>query len=474
MTDTRPVIWWIRRDLRLRDNPALQEALSRGGPVIPLYILDAQEEALGAAPKFRLGLGLKSFGKVLEAIGSRLTLRRGKALEVLQEVIAESGAAHVVWSRLYDPAAIARDREIKEALKAADITAKSTGGRLMFEPWTVETKAGGMFKVYTPFWKAVRERDVASLSDAPARLPAPDSWPRSDVLDDYRMAAAMRRGAEIVAGYCRVGEAAALEQLDLFLHERVSTYKQDRDFPAREATSELSENLAWGEISPHRLWHLGTRAMEDGKQGAEHFLKEVVWREFAYHLMFHTPHMLTRNWREEWDDFDWREEASADLLKWQQGQTGYDFVDAAMRELYTSGKMHNRARMIVASFLCKHLMIHWKYGMRFFEDCLVDWDPAANAMGWQWVAGSGPDAAPFFRIFNPDGQMEKFDEKLAYAKRWIAEGQSQPPQTALDFFQATPRSWALDPMAPRARPMVDLKRGRERALAAYENRKSAG
>ena len=468
MTDTRPVIWWIRRDLRLRDNPALQAALAMGGPVIPLYIFDEQEEALGAAPKFRLGLGLKAFGQTLEGLGSRLILRRGKALEVLEALIEETGAAHVVWSRLYDPAAIARDTEIKEALKAADITVKSTVGRLMFEPWTVETKTGGMYKVYTPFWKAVREREVAPLSDAPAKIPEPESWPQSDSLDDYQMAAAMRRGAEIVAGYCRVGEAAALEQLDLFLHERIGTYKQHRDFPARAATSELSENLAWGEISPHRMWHLGTSAMADGKQGAEHFLKEVVWREFAYHLMFHTPHMLTRNWREEWDGFGWREEARADLLKWQQGQTGYDFVDAAMRELYTTGKMHNRARMIVASFLCKHLMVHWKLGMRFFEDCLVDWDPAANAMGWQWVAGSGPDAAPFFRIFNPDGQLEKFDEKLAYVKRWIAEGQSNPPETARDFFEATPRRWQLDPTAMRARPMVDLKRGRERALEAYE------
>lgn len=240
MTDTRPVIWWIRRDLRLRDNPALQAALAMGGPVIPLYIYDAQEEALGAAPKFRLGLGLKAFGQTLEGLGSRLTFRRGKALEVLQSLIKETGAAHVVWSRLYDPAAIARDAEIKEALKAADITVKSTGGRLMFEPWTVETKTGGMYKVYTPFWKAVREREVAPLSDAPAKIPGPESWPQSDRLDDYQMAAAMRRGAEIVVGYCRVGEAAALEQLDLFLHERIGTYKQHRDFPARAATSELS------------------------------------------------------------------------------------------------------------------------------------------------------------------------------------------------------------------------------------------
>ncbi|PXW82207.1 deoxyribodipyrimidine photo-lyase [Ruegeria sp. P4] len=469
MADTRPVIWWIRRDLRLRDNPALTAALETGGPIIPLYIHDPQDEALGAAPKFRLGLGLERLAKTLKAHGSRLTLRKGDALEVLREVVKESGAGHVVWSRLYDPEAIKRDTEIKEQLKAADITVKSTGGRLMFEPWTVETKDGGMYKVYTPFWKAVRDREVEGLIDAPANLPTPDAWPVTDELADYNISAVMRRGAEIVAGYCRVGEDAALEQLDRFLEERVQTYKADRDFPARAATSELSENLAWGEISPHRMWHLGAQAMRDGKQGAEHFLKEVVWREFAYHLMYHSPHILTRNWREEWDGFPWQDDPGEALLRWQQGQTGYDFVDAAMRELYVTGKMHNRARMIVASFLTKHLMIHWKFGMQWFEDCLVDWDPASNAMGWQWVAGSGPDAAPFFRIFNPDGQLEKFDPKGRYVRNWLAEGQSDPPQTATDFFAATPLSWGLSPKDARAQPIIDLKRGRERALEAYHD-----
>ena len=474
MADTRPVIWWIRRDLRLRDNPALSAALETGAPIIPLYIHDPQDEGLGAAPKFRLGLGLERFAKALEGRGSRLTLRRGKALDVLRDVIAESGAGQVVWSRLYDPEAIKRDSEIKEQLKAADITVKSTGGRLMFEPWTVATKEGGMYKVYTPFWKSVRDRGVDDLIDAPARLAKLEDWPKTDRLADYSMGAAMRRGADVVAPYCRVGEDAALEQLDDFLDDRVASYKTDRDFPARAATSELSENLAWGEISPHRMWHLGARAMANGKQGAEHFLKEVVWREFAYHLMYHSPQILTRNWREEWDGFPWQEDPGEALVRWQQGRTGYDFVDAAMRELYVTGKMHNRARMIVASFLTKHLMIHWKHGMQWFEDCLVDWDPASNAMGWQWVAGSGPDAAPFFRIFNPDGQLEKFDAKGRYVRNWIAEGQSDCPRTALDFYDAIPRSWELDPDMKRPEPVIDLKRGRERALEAYKDSRDTG
>jgi deoxyribodipyrimidine photo-lyase len=468
-----PVIWWIRRDLRLADNAALTAAVERGAPIIPLYILDKQDEGLGAAPRFRLGLGLAQFGDTLSARGSRLILRRGDAQQVLSEVIRETGAGAVFWSRLYDPDAIARDTVVKESLKTTGIEAKSFGGRLLFEPWAVETKAGGMFRVYTPFWKAVRDREPSALLPEPGKLPAPDAWPDSEYLETWQMGAAMRRGADVVKAHCRVGEAAALDRLDDFLEASVARYKDLRDFPALDATSGLSENLAWGEISPHRMWHLGQRAMEQSRNGAEHFLKEVVWREFAYHLMYHSPEILTRNWRTEWDSFSWRTEITPEAEAWMRGQTGYDFVDAAMREMYVTGKMHNRARMLVASFLTKHLMVHWKIGMDWFADCLVDWDPASNAMGWQWVAGSGPDAAPFFRIFNPDGQLDKFDADRRFIRRWIAEGQRNPPETALSFFDATPRSWALTPDQSRAKRLIDLKVGRERALEAYSaNRKS--
>ncbi len=467
MSSRAPVIWWIRRDLRLCDNPALTAASESGAPVLPVYILDEQDEALGAAPKFRIGLGLEHFGQELAKAGSRLILRRGKVLEVLQDLIEETGAGAVHWSRLYDPQAIARDSAIKQQLKQQGVEVISHGGRLLFEPWTVETKAGGMYKVYTPFWKAVRGRNVDSLLPAPGKLAAPDSWPASDGLADWHMGAAMRRGADVVARYCRVGEAAAQARLDDFLKDSVDAYKARRDYPAEEATSGLSENLAWGEISPHRMWHQGSAAMERGSQGAEHFLKEIVWREFAYHLMYNSPRILTESWREEWQEFPWSQKITPQVQAWQRGQTGYGFVDAAMRELYVTGKMHNRARMIVASFLTKHLMTHWKIGMDWFADTLVDWDPASNALGWQWVAGSGPDAAPFFRVFNPSGQLEKFDPEGAYTGRWIAEGQDTPPQTALDFFDAAPLSWDLSAGMAPAEPVVSLQAGRDRALTAY-------
>ncbi|MEK0163330.1 deoxyribodipyrimidine photo-lyase [Phaeobacter sp. A36a-5a] len=465
-----PVIWWLRRDLRLADNPALEAAVARGTPVIPLFVFDTLDEHLGAAPKFRLGLGLAHLAKVLEQRGSRLILRRGPAAEVLAQVIAETGAGAVHWSRAYDPDAIARDTTIKEQLNGQGVAAQSFGGHLLFEPWTVETKTGGMYRVYSPYWKSVRDRDVADLIAAPSRIPAPEQWPASDDLDSWKLAADMRRGADIVAQYCRVGEDAAQERLAEFLDSRVADYKQDRDFPAVDATSGLSENLAWGEISPRRMWHHGLEARRAGKSGAEHFLKEIVWREFAYHLMFHTPHILTRNWRPEWESFRWSEQDDDRVEAWRRGQTGYNFVDAAMRELYVTGKMHNRARMIVASFLTKHMLTHWRIGQKWFEECLVDWDPASNAMGWQWVAGSGPDASPFFRIFNPDGQLEKFDPKGSYQSAWIAEGQDSPTQTALDFYRATPLSWELSPQDRRASPFVDLKEGRARALEVYGQR----
>ncbi|MFW8636585.1 cryptochrome/photolyase family protein [Cribrihabitans pelagius] len=472
MSSPAPNIWWIRRDLRLSDNPALTAAARGGAPVIPVYILDAQEEGLGAAPKFRLGLGLGHLARTLEKAGSRLILRRGPALEELQKLVTETGAEAVHWERLYDPEAIARDKKVKEALKDVGLGACSHGGRLLFEPWTVETKAGGMYKVYTPFWKEVRSREIADLLPEP-RLNAPEDWPGSDDLDDWNMGAAMRRGASVVAAHCCLGEQAARGRLQAFVDDRLAGYKKHRDLPGLEATSNLSENLAWGEISPHRMWHAGREAMQSGSQGAETFLKEIVWREFAYHLMYHSPHILSHSWREEWQAFPWREQEDSNVSAWKQGQTGYDFVDAAMRELYTTGRMHNRARMIVASFLTKHLMTHWKIGLQWFGDCLVDWDPACNAMGWQWVAGSGPDASPFFRIFNPEGQLEKFDPKAAYVRRWIAEGQEEPPETARDFFAAAPRSWNLSPKMKRARPIVGLSEGRERALEAYRGNRNA-
>jgi deoxyribodipyrimidine photo-lyase len=228
-----------------------------------------------------------------------------------------------------------------------------------------------------------------------------------------------------------------------------------------------------GEIGPRTAWHRVQRAAFQGTQGSGSFLRQLVWREFAYHLMYHTPQLVSGNWKPEWDAFPWNTARDApEVQAWLQARTGIPVVDAGLRQMYVTGRMHNRARMIVASYLTKHLMTHWKIGMEWFEDCLIDWDPACNAMGWQWVAGSGPDASPFFRIFNPVTQQEKFDPKGAYLKQWIAEGRSNPSGTALSYFEATPRSWGLNPKADYPPPMVDLPTGRARALAAYERRKN--
>lgn len=471
MTEHSPILWWVRRDLRLTDAPALVAACETGRPVIPVFIHDEQVAGLGAAAKWRLGLGIAAFAKALEDKGARLILRRGDGLTVLRALVAETGAGAVIWSRAYDPDPIARDTTVKAALKQDRIEAHSVPGHLLFEPWTVETGQGGYYKVYTPFWKAVRGRDVPAPVPAPARIPAPQCWPASETLAEWQMGAAMRRGADVVAGHVCVGEEAAQARLDSFVAHKIADYATARDIPAIDGTSRLSENLTYGEISARSCWHAGCRAMQEGKPGAETFLRELVWREFAYHLIWHTPRITTANWRPGWDAFPWNTDAGTpEVIAWQQGRTGIEFVDAAMRELYVTGTMHNRGRMIVASYLTKHLMTHWRIGLDWFADTLIDWDPAANAMGWQWAAGSGPDAAPYFRVFNPVTQLTKFDPKRRYVDAWIAEGRRSPPATARAYFDAVPRAWGLSPHDSYPAPIVTAKDGRERALAAYAAR----
>lgn len=472
MSDTSPILVWFRRDLRTSDHAALSAACDTGRPVIPVFVHDTLSEGLGAAPLWRLGLGLAHLGDTLAGLGSQLILRRKPdALSALQKLIEETGAGAVYWSRLYDPASIARDTAVKDALKGQGVEARSFGGHLMFEPWTVETKTGGFYKVYTPFWNSVKGGHVDEPRPAPTKITPPNTWPASDTLEDWHMAAPMNRGADVVRSFLNVGEQAAQERLGHFCDTLIADYKARRDFPGEDATSLMSDNLTVGEISPHQCWHAGMRALNEGKQGAEHFLKEVVWREFAYHLMHHTPHILDTAWRDGWEKFPWLTDPDApEVMAWKQGRTGIPFVDAAMRELYVTGRMHNRARMIVASYLTKHLMTDWRIGRDWFEHCLTDWDPASNAMGWQWTAGSGPDASPYFRIFNPDTQLDKFDSNRAYVNRFLAEGVQNPYEDALAFYQAMPRNWTLTPNDPYPKPIVALDVGRKRALAAYSAR----
>lgn len=466
---TSCVIFWFRRDLRLEDHPGLCAAAA-AGVVLPVFILDPETEALGAAPKWRLGEGLAAFDAALRARGSRLILRRGDALQVLTALAQETGAGSVHWQRLYDPAAIARDTRVKSGLREAGIGAESHPGHVLFEPWDVATGTGGFYKVYTPFWRAVRGREPGPALPAPD-LGRPNAWPQGAALDGWRLGAAMDRGAAVVARHANVGAEAAQGRLGAFTAGRIGDYKEARDRLDLSGTSNLSENLSLGEIGPRTCWHAGRRAMEAGKAGAETFLQELVWRDFAYHLLYHTPHIVERSWREEWQDFPWAGDNDA-AERWRRGMTGEPVVDAAMREMQVTGRMHNRGRMLVASYLTKHLMTHWSVGMKWFDEHLIDWDPASNAMGWQWAAGSGPDATPFFRIFNPRTQGERFDPQGAYRRRFVAELSDNPGPDARAFFEAVPRSWGLSPDQPYPDPMVDLKAGRERALRAYHEHRA--
>ena len=464
-----PLLLWFRRDLRLSDHPMLTAAVETGRPLIPLFILDPETEGLGAAAKWRLGQGLATFGAALAVLGSRLILRRGPALPVLQGLMSETGAAGVHWSRLYDQGSRARDEGVKSALRAEGRVAVSHPGHLLHEPWTVMTGQGGPYRVYTPFWNAVAARDCPAPLARVTTLRAPERWPATARLDDWQLGAAMRRGGPIVAAHTQAGEAAAEVRADAFLAGAVAAYSTGRNMVAEAGTSGLSPHLALGEIGPRRLWHGAVRAEGEGRKGALTFRKELVWRDFAHHLLYHYPTLPHDNWKPEWNSFPWA--ADNPLAEvWRRGMTGEPFVDAAMRQMYVTGTMHNRARMIVASYLTKHLMTDWRVGAAWFDECLTDWDPASNAMGWQWAAGSGPDAAPYFRIFNPATQAETFDPQDAYRKRWIAERSRHPGPEATSYFDAVPLSWRLDPGAPYPRPIVDLAAGRVRALAAYAAR----
>ncbi len=432
-------------------------------------MLDPETEALGAAHLWRLGLSLADLSRRLEARGARLVLRRGAALDALRALVAETGARTVRWSRLHDGAARARDQRVKAALRADGIEARSANASLLFEPWTVSTGAGGFYKVFTPFWRAVRERPSADPLPIPA-LGAPARWPRSDRLEDWAPVRGGRRWTAVLARHARVGEEAARARLDRFVATRLDGYAEGRDRPALEATSNLSEHLALGEISPRTIRAACERPRMDGSAGAELALKQLAWREFAYHLLHHSPRIETRAWRDGWDRFPWRGD-NPDAERWRRGMTGEPMVDAAMREMHVTGRMANRGRMIAASYLTKHLLTDWRIGMDWFARHLTDWDPASNAMGWQWTAGCGPDAAPYFRIFNPAVQARRFDPDGAYRARFLrdpARPSNHPDADA--FFDAAPRRWGLDPDAPYPAPAVDLNEGRARALAAYRNR----
>lgn len=475
-------ILWFRRDLRLADHAALERAVAAGGPVWPVYILDeTTRRETGAAGRWRLGESLRALAADIAARGGRLILRDGDPAAELERLIAETGADAVFWTRLYTPDAMARDTAVKKRLRAAGVTAESVAGDVLMEPWTLETKTGGPYRVYTPFWRALR-----AAYAPPEPIAPPAAWPAGDApastppLEALELGAEMDRGAAVVARFAAAGEAAAQTRLEAFLADRLAPYAEKRNALGEDGASGLSPHLALGEISPHRVWRATQARMAaapETEEGAWSFLSEIAWRDFAAALGYHTPEIFDRNWRSEWDQFPWRGD-NEDAEAWRRGRTGEPLIDAAMRELYVTGVMHNRARMLVASYLCKHLMTDWRIGAAWFKETLVDHDLASNAMGWQWTAGSGPDAAPFFRVFNPATQAKKFDPTGAYLARWLPDAAVGGLNLGAEadgrlFFEACPRAWSLSPDDPYPKPIVDLSAGRERALSAYSSLRRA-
>ncbi len=462
-----PLIVWFRQDLRLTDNPALAAAAEGGRPVVPVYILDDAGEgdwAPGAASRWWLHHSLESLGRDLAARGSRLILRRGPSAAVLDELIAETGAAGVYWNRRYEPAPIARDAGIKKSLETRGLVAKSFNASLLFEPWTIRNKAGEPYRVFTQFWKTCLAGDEPPLPvKAPAKLAAPPVWPKSDALAGWKLLPSKPDWAAGLRETWKPGEAGANWRLDRFLEGAVETYKTDRNRPDLEATSRLSAHLHFGEIGPRQCFH-AARARAGGTVGAEHFLSELGWREFSSHLLYQRPDLPEQALRADFRAFPWVDDAKK-LRAWQRGMTGYPIVDAGMRELWHTGWMHNRVRMIVASFLVKHLLLPWQRGQEWFWGTLVDADLANNAASWQWVAGCGADAAPYFRIFNPILQGAKFDPEGAYTRRWVPELAHLPTEHLFAPWEA-PGASRHSGYPP---PLVDHAAARARALAAFQS-----
>jgi len=443
-----PIILWFRRDLRLSDHPALNKALASGRPVIPLYIWAPDEEAPwapGAATRSWLHHSLVALNDALRKRGSRLIVRSGDSLTVLREVARETGADTIYWSRLYEPPILERDTRVKAALRKEGLTVHSFNSALLFEPWTVQNKSGAPFQVFTPFWKhCLTHAEPGEPIPAARTMLGPPKWPASQPLEQLNLLPSIpwdRRFYDVWTP----GEAGAMDQLGLFAESHMAAYDERRNFPAEPGTSRLSPHLHFGEVSPRQIWHEAQRAASSDTRagmikGSDTFLREVGWREFAHHLMYHFPHTPEKPLRAEFNAFPWLEDQRG-LRAWQRGRTGYPIVDAGMRELWVTGWMHNRVRMIVASFLVKDLLIPWQDGARWFWDTLVDANLASNTLGWQWTAGCGADAAPYFRIFNPHLQSAKFDPDGAYVKKWVPEADTPDyPAPIVDHSEARDRA----------------------------------
>jgi deoxyribodipyrimidine photo-lyase len=470
----RPVIVWFRDDLRLSDHPALHEAAGTAAPVICLYVLDETSglRTLGGAARWWLKQSLRALQASLRSLGSSLVLRRGAAAEVIPELARETGAGAVFWNVIAQGPDQAIADQVAAALRRLGIEAKSFPGDLLVPPAAIRNKEGRGLRVFTPFW-----RRVVALGDPSAPLPAPKALRpvaglESGSLESFRLEPVAPDWAGGLRETWQPGERSARDRLAAFLAEGVPGYAGARDRPDLASTSSLSPHLRFGEISPRQVWHAARFATAERpalSADIDKFLSELGWREFCRHLLFDEPELATRNLQAAFDAFPWRRDGKA-LRAWQRGRTGYPIVDAGMRQLWQTGVMHNRVRMVVASFLVKHLLIDWREGERWFWDTLVDADAGSNPANWQWVAGCGADAAPYFRVFNPVLQGRKFDPDGAYVRRFVPELAGLPSPLIHQPWAAAPlelRSAGIELGDTYPEPIVDHQAARQRALDAY-------
>lgn len=473
-------IVWFRRDLRLADNPALHFALTNFQEVFPVFIWAPNEEQPwepGAASRWWLHHSLAALSESLLERGSRLLICRGSSLAVLKQLSVAAKVDAIVWNRLYEPRAIERDAEIKKTLRAEGISVESFNGSLLVEPWELQTASKGPYQVFTPFWRKLQSVYTPSVPRKPPKSIATPEFDGSHLnqqveLADLQLLPRIPWDEQFYTHW-QVGESGAREAVKRFLAGPLREYKAQRDYPDVEANSSLSPHLHFGEISPQAIWAQVEKAVRDEKyvhHEAEPFLRQLGWRDFAHHLLYHFPETPEKPLRSEFSKFPWHNDEAV-LRRWQRGQTGYPLVDAGMRELWATGTMHNRVRMVVASFLVKHLLQPWQAGAAWFWDTLVDADLANNTLGWQWTAGCGADAAPYFRIFNPIAQGEKFDAEARYIKRWVPELSSLPTKYVHRPWEA-PNSVLLECGLTLGKeypaPIVDHAEAREDALEAYD------
>ena len=478
----KPILFWYRQDLRVTDLPGLLAAAATGRPLIACYILDEKapgEWTPGAASRWWLHHGLLALRADLAALGAQLVLRRGDTAELLSALAAETGAGSVYCSRQHEPWAKDLEEKLHRALDAEGVELKRYPGALLFEPEAIKNQSGLPFKVFTPFWRACR-RELSP--DTPRPAPSETNWhtplPSSENIDSWQLTPHSPNWASNWQELWQPGAAGAADRLARFFRKGLRNYSDGRNHPALDTTTRLSPHIHFGEISPRQVWHAAMEALaaEPALQDEiDKFLSEMGWREFSHHLLSHFPTLPQAPFKDQFARFPWLGTPAA-LQAWQKGQTGYPIVDAGMRELWQTGYMHNRVRMVVASFLTKHLLVHWRAGENWFWDTLLDANLANNACGWQWVAGSGADASPYFRIFNPVTQGEKFDKQGEYVRQWVPELALLPDKYLHKPWEAPAEVLAASKVelgSSYPRPIVDHRAAREAALSAYSSLKSA-